>query len=256
MTDVQLSVRGVSVAFGGLVAVDNVDLRVRRGSVHGLIGPNGAGKTTFLNALSGLVRVTRGTITWDGEDITALPTHRRAAAGIARTFQHLQLIEERTVLENILIGMHFDGPGGSALSRLWPGSDDARIKRVREIMEFLEFDVDAVALASVETLTLYQRRRVEVARALALSPSLLLLDELGAGLSPASLEAIARVIRKINRELGMTIILIEHVISLVMNLCDEVTVLDKGAVIANGPPAAVAADPLVRNAYLGQASDA
>src|SRR5690606_15220233 len=222
MSDTELEAKGVTVAYGGLIAVDKVDLSVASGTIHGLIGPNGAGKSTFLNAVSGLAPLRAGTLSHRGRDITRLRPHQRGALGIARTFQHLQLIEERTVLENVLIGHHLHIGPKTGLKRLWVGSDEPAVARLREIMEVLEFDIEAVMLAPVETLTLYQRRRVEIARALALQPTLLMLDEPGAGLSPASLEALTGLIRKIRNDLNITIILIEHVIALVMNLCDAV----------------------------------
>ena len=251
-----LDARDVTVAYGGLVAVDAANVTVKAGTIHGLIGPNGAGKSTFLNAISGLAPIRTGTMRFRGNDITSLPPHRRGALGIARTFQHLQLMEERTVLENVLIGHHLHIGASKGLARLWVGSDREATEHVRKIMELLEFDIDAVILAPVNTLTLYQRRRVEIARALALRPSLLMLDEPAAGLSPASIEALIGLIRKIRSDLSISIILIEHVISLVVNLCDTVTVFDKGAVVSVGTSQQVVCDPVVRNAYLGQVTDA
>jgi branched-chain amino acid transport system ATP-binding protein len=251
-----LEVAGLSVRFGGLVAVDNVSLAIPASSIHGLIGPNGAGKTTFFNAITGLVRPSQGSVAVLGQDITHKTADRRAAAGIRRTFQSVQLITPLTVLENVLIGLHtrlFTNAKG-LLGFLGAASERAAQQSVLEILEFL--GIAHIILKPVTEITFAEQRFVEIARALVAKPVLLMLDEPAAGLSPQEIETLDRLLRKLRDEWGMSILLVEHVLSLIMGVSDRVTVLDNGRLIAEGAPMQVAGDPKVKAAYLGQDADA
>ena len=256
MTPPVLEVAGLSVRFGGLVAVDNVSLAIPASSIHGLIGPNGAGKTTFFNAITGLVRPSQGSVAVLGQDITHKTADRRAAAGIRRTFQSVQLITPLTVLENVLIGLHtrlFTNAKG-LLGCLGAASERAAQQSVLEILEFL--GIAHIILKPVTEITFAEQRFVEIARALVAKPVLLMLDEPAAGLSPQEIETLDRLLRKLRDEWGMSILLVEHVLSLIMGVSDRVTVLDNGRLIAEGLPLQVAGDPKVKAAYLGQDADA
>jgi branched-chain amino acid transport system ATP-binding protein len=256
MTPPVLEVAGLSVRFGGLVAVDNVSLAIPASSIHGLIGPNGAGKTTFFNAITGLVRPSQGSVAVLGQDITHKTADRRAAAGIRRTFQSVQLITPLTVLENVLIGLHtrlFTNAKG-LLGCLGAASERAAQQSVLEILEFL--GIAHIILKPVTEITFAEQRFVEIARALVAKPVLLMLDEPAAGLSPQEIETLDRLLRKLRDEWGMSILLVEHVLSLIMGVSDRVTVLDNGRLIAEGAPMQVAGDPKVKAAYLGQDADA
>jgi branched-chain amino acid transport system ATP-binding protein len=251
-----LEVAGLSVRFGGLVAVDNVSLAIPASSIHGLIGPNGAGKTTFFNAITGLVRPSQGSVAVLGQDITHKTADRRAAAGIRRTFQSVQLITPLTVLENVLIGLHtrlFTNAKG-LLGFLGAANERAAQQSVLEILEFL--GIAHIILKPVTEITFAEQRFVEIARALVAKPVLLMLDEPAAGLSPQEIETLDRLLRKLRDEWGMSILLVEHVLSLIMGVSDRVTVLDNGRLIAEGAPMQVAGDPKVKAAYLGQDADA
>src|ERR1700676_1511588 len=252
MTPPVLEVAGLSVRFGGLVAVDNVSLAIPASSIHGLIGPNGAGKTTFFNAITGLVRPSQGSVAVLGQDITHKTADRRAAAGIRRTFQSVQLITPLTVLENVLIGLHtrlFTNAKG-LLGCLGAASERAAQQSVLEILEFL--GIAHIILKPVTEITFAEQRFVEIARALVAKPVLLMVDEPAAGLSPQEIETLDRLLRKLRDEWGMSILLVEHVLSLIMGVSDRVTVLDNGRLIAEGAPMQVAGDPKVKAAYLGQ----
>jgi branched-chain amino acid transport system ATP-binding protein len=251
-----LEVTGLSVRFGGLVAVDNVSLVIPASSIHGLIGPNGAGKTTFFNAITGLVRSSQGRVAVLGQDITHKTADRRAAAGIRRTFQSVQLITPLTVLENVLIGLHtrlFTNAAG-LLGFLRAGSERGAQQSVLEILEFL--GIAHIILKPVTEITFAEQRFVEIARALVAKPVLLMLDEPAAGLSPQEIETLDSLLRKLRDEWGMSILLVEHVLSLIMGVSDRVTVLDNGRLIAEGEPLQVSGDPKVKAAYLGQDADA
>ena len=222
-----METKDLTVQFGGLRAVDNVSMNVSAGSIHGLIGPNGAGKSTLFNALSGLVPITSGDIIFDGKSVREIPIHQRAPLGIRRTFQHVQLMEDRTVLENVLVGMHCDISSNPVRSVLGIGAngspdEEARVAG-REVLEFLGIG--------------------------------LLLDEPAAGLSIKSTEALNAILLRIRDEWGATVLLVEHRIDLVVNVSDVVTVLDNGAVIANGPGSEVMLEPDVQKAYLGVDED-
>jgi len=237
-----LRAEGLTRRFGGLVAVDDASLEVSEGGLIGLIGPNGAGKTTLFSLVSGFLAPSAGRVTFAGEDVTAEAPHRRAARGMARTFQIVQPFAGLTVRENVAVGAYLRHPGRAEAVR-------AAEAVAREVGLGPMLDAQASAL------TVAGRKRLELARALATAPRLLLLDEVLAGLNPSEVRDIIPVIRAI-RERGVAILMIEHVMQAVMNLCDHVHVLAGGRMIASGPPRAVTADPRVVEAYLGHGAAA
>jgi branched-chain amino acid transport system ATP-binding protein len=249
-----LSLDGITRRFGGLIAVDGGDLAVAKGGVTAVIGPNGAGKTTLFNIISGFQTPNAGRIVFDGTDITGHPPEAIAAAGLVRTFQLAQLFQSLTVLENVKVGAHLHTRGGlwSALLRLprTRAAERAVEARARELLAFI--GLDAAADEEANALAYGQQRLLEIARALAAGPRLLLLDEPAAGLSVEETRRLAAAIRTI-AERGTTVLLIEHDMKLVMNTADTVAVLDFGRKIAEGPPAAVREDAAVIAAYLGTA---
>jgi branched-chain amino acid transport system ATP-binding protein len=258
MTEALLRVSGLTVRFGGLVAVDDASLEVRPGEIKGLIGPNGAGKTTLFNAVSGLVPVSSGDIVLDGVPITHLPAHLRARRGLRRTFQSVQLVQNLTVLENVAIGLDAElNEGWLAVlfGRGGRGSAEFRMQnRVYEVLD--DLGLGEFALSLVGTLTFAQQRYVEIARALVRQPRLLMLDEPAAGLTPAEVQALDRLLIRLCRSSGIAILLVEHVMELVFKVCDRISVLDSGRIIAAGTPPEVAQDPRVKVAYLGADADA
>jgi branched-chain amino acid transport system ATP-binding protein len=234
---VALSVRNLRRDFGGVRAVDGVDFDVGRGEIVGLIGPNGAGKTTLFNLVSGYLRPTRGTITLFGEDVTGQSPFRLARRGVSRTFQVVRPFPRLTVLENVMVGAFLHQ---SSLSR---AEDEAM-----RVLALLGMSEKAHEPAS--SLTQAARKRLEIAKALSLGPRLLLLDEVVSGLNESEVSATIEIIRGI-RERGVTIVIVEHILKVIMGLSDRVVVLDHGKKLAEGSPAAVAADPQVVAAYLG-----
>jgi branched-chain amino acid transport system ATP-binding protein len=228
---------GLTKRFGGLLAVDDASLDVEAGSITGLIGPNGAGKTTFFTMIAGFAEPTAGQVWFEGQDITALPAHRRAENGIARTFQIVQPFAGLSVRENIAVGAYLRHPGRAAAM--------ARAEAVAH-----QLGLGPMLDQSAGALTVAGRKRLEMARALATGPRLLLLDEVLAGLNPSEIRDMIPVVRGI-RDAGVTILIVEHVMQAVMQLCDTVTVLAQGRVISRGRPAEVAADQRVIEAYLG-----
>jgi len=248
-----LTVEVLQMFFGGLKAIDGVDLAVEEGSIHSVIGPNGAGKTTLFNCLSGVYLPTSGSIRFAGEDITRLSDHAVTARGIARTFQNIRLFASMSVLENVLVGTHRLGSAG-VLDALRRGrdlkSEERSLEdRSRECLDFVGLLDRAGDPAG--SLPYGQQRRLEIARALASDPRLLLLDEPAAGLNPQEGHALVDLIRRI-RGRGVTVCLIEHHMAVVMEISDRISVLDHGIRIAEGTPHAVCKDPAVLEAYLGK----
>ena len=247
-----LTTHGLTRRYSGLVAVDGVDLTIPEGGIHAVIGPNGAGKTTLFNLLTGIVPPTEGRIVFDGQEIASLPAHRRAALGIARTFQNIRLFSSMSVLENVLTGMH---PRLSTsllatvlrLPRFRTEERDA-VASARAALEMV--GLQALADAPADALSYGDQRRLEIARALVAAPRLLLLDEPAAGMNPSETAALGDLIRRIAAD-GTTVLLVEHDMHFVMGLSETISVLNFGRLIFTGSPREVRNDPNVVEAYLG-----
>jgi branched-chain amino acid transport system ATP-binding protein len=237
MNEQILVVEGVSKRFGGLQAVREASLTVEAGRMTAVIGPNGAGKTTLFALITGFQAPTGGRVIYNGADVTGMPAHRLARLGMARTFQIVQPFAGLSVLENIAVGAHLHIAGRTAA--LAAAGEVAKLVGLEHVLQ-----------RSAATLTVAGRKRLELARALATSPKLLLLDEVLAGLNPSEIRDMVPIIRAI-RERGVTIMMIEHVMQVVMSLAEQIYVLVEGHVIAQGPPAKIVADPRVIEAYLG-----
>ncbi len=252
MTAALLSVERLERAFGGVRAIDGATFEVRPGEIHGLIGPNGAGKTTAINVISGLLAPTGGAIRLRGREVQGLAPHRIAALGVARTFQNIRLFPDLSAQDNVLVGEHLvRTPSLAARLLLLPAArEEERRARARAAEILDRIGLSERAHERARNLSYGEQRRVEIARALAAEPSLLLLDEPTAGMNPVEVQAVAALIRSVAAG-GRSVLLIEHNVKLVMDVCDRITVLDFGKVIAEGTPAEVARDPAVVAAYLG-----
>ena len=249
-----LETKNLGISFGGLRAVDDFQISIKKGQLYGLIGPNGAGKTTVFNLLTGVYKPSEGIITLDGRNITGLKTIDINQAGIARTFQNIRLFKELTVLDNVKAGLHnhykysfFDG-----ILRLpkYYKVERAMNERAMELLKVFELDQEAGYLAA--NLPYGKQRKLEIARALATEPKLLLLDEPAAGMNPNETKELMDTIRFVRDNFDMTILLIEHDMKLVSGFCEELTVLNFGRILAQGETSTVLNDPQVITAYLGE----
>ncbi len=250
-----LQAANVTKEFGGLVAVNDVSFDITRHSIVSIIGPNGAGKTTFFNMLTGLYKATSGRIAFDGRDITRMRPDRITGLGVSRTFQNIRLFGAMSAIENVMIGHHARMRAGlfGSILRI-PGvrrEEQATRNRARELLAYVGLQPNAMGRLSTE-LSYGDQRRVEIARALASEPKLLLLDEPTAGMNPQESAALTDFMRKLRDELELTILLIEHDMKVVMDVSERVTVLDHGLKIAEGPAPEVRANPRVIEAYLGK----
>ena len=248
-----LQAENVSEVFGGLKAVSDFNLRLERGELVGLIGPNGAGKTTVFNMLTGVYQPTSGNISFEGESIVGLKPYQVTQRGIARTFQNIRLFSELTVLENVKIAFHYHVKYGLLESVLRIGryfqEEEAIEEESRKLLKIFHLEDKADEVA--KNLPYGAQRRLEIARALAAKPKLLLLDEPAAGMNPQETKELMDMIRWIRHEFGLTILLIEHDMSLVMGICERIYVLEYGEVIAQGTPEEIKSNPEVIRAYLG-----
>ena len=236
-----LNCTGLTKYFGGVKALENVDIVVNEREIAGIIGPNGSGKTTFLNVVSGIYAPTAGSVVFEGRDITGLPSHRITKEGIGRTYQNIRLFRNQTCEENVLVGMH-------TKRSPWSGRRQS-MRRVTELLDFVGLTARRKALSS--SLPYGDQRKLEIARALAADPVLLLLDEPGAGMGVKEAEALSDLFLELRR-MGTTMLIIDHNMKVIMNVVDKVAVLDAGKKIKEGLPADIQADPEIQELYFGE----
>ena len=248
-----LEVKNLGISFGGLRAVDQFEINIKKGQLYGLIGPNGAGKTTIFNMLTGVYKPTDGIIKLDGEDLVGKKTIEINKAGIARTFQNIRLFSQQSVLDNVKIGLHnqYKYSTLTGILRLpkYRKMERKMNEKAMELLKVFELDDKADFLAS--NLPYGEQRKLEIARALATNPKLLLLDEPAAGMNPNETAELMETVRFVRDKFDIAVLLIEHDMSFVMGLCEHITVLDYGRIIAEGDPETVRSDPKVIAAYLG-----
>lgn len=259
MGDALLTVKNLSLRFGGIRALNDVSFSVDKGELFSIIGPNGAGKTSMLNCISGRYQPSEGSISYKGKELVGLGPNKRADIGIGRTFQNLALFGHMSVMDNILVGRHHLMKNNFLTGALYwfTGAQKEELEHRAEVEKIIDFlEIQHVRRAQAGTLSYGLRKRVELARAVALRPDLILLDEPMAGMNLEEKEDMARYIVDLNEEWGMTVIMIEHDMGVVMDISHRVMVLDFGAKIAEGLPDAVLADPHVKTAYLGVVEDA
>ena len=252
-----LGVEDLSISFGGLAALSGLSFEVRDREIFALIGPNGAGKSTVFNVITGLYRPSRGRITLGGDDLLALAPHQIARRGVARTFQNTEVFRRLTALDNVLIGRHIHlrmGVIRGALALPAVGREESRAREAAHAL-LARFGLDDVAGVEAGSLPLGAQKRLEIARALASEPRLLLLDEPAGGLNPTETRTLMDVIRGLRDERGLTIVVVEHDMDLVMGISDRVAVLDHGRKIAEGAPREIVSDAAVVEAYLGSEDD-
>ena len=255
MTDPILKVQDLSISFGGLMALTEVSFELPRGLITALIGPNGAGKTTMINVISGIYRPQKGRVIFQGQSIVGKRPCRLAALGLGRTFQNIQVFQNMTVLENVMVGLHSRTRKEFLASLFfWPGVREEEKEIERKSWEILEtFDLKEKGLWPASSLSYGEQKRIEMARALAAHPDLVLLDEPVAGLNMTETQQVAGLIRGLSSR-GITVLLVEHDMSLVMGISDQIVVLNYGQKIAEGPPEVIQKDPRVLVAYLGTES--